>query len=273
MHFVDAPGHASGQGTSDIGIGTVLGSAVFNLTVIVGVLGLARPFDLDRNVVWRDGLVYALSVLALVGAIAFGLHEISRIEALLMLTGYVVYLIWIARDTRRHSPPTDTRGQASSRGAWTTLTLTVLVLGVTCHFLVASTSALATDLATWAGVSASTTASVVSLFVVAAGTSVPDLLTSIAALRHGRGSMAVGNAIGSNTFDLLVCLGLPYAVLDAPSVSGEIVFSVWYLLGTVLVFLALVATRRRLQRTHGVVLLAAYVAFVVFVGWTLARGT
>ena len=242
-----------GGGAENIGIGTVLGSAVFNLAMILGVVGLLGGTPIERKVLSRDGLAYALSVIALILALGFGPTGLSRSEGIGLLAGYALYMLWIARDTkaaRGAAERPSVESEQSSLRAWFRLVWIILIVGVACHYLVVSTAGLARNVADLVSVSNTRMISILSLVVVAAGSSLPDLFTSVSALKKGRGSLAVGNAIGSNTFDLLVCVGLPYAVMGGRAVASEVVYAGWYLLATVVVFLGLFAGVIVLSLTH-----------------------
>jgi Ca2+/Na+ antiporter len=124
---------------------------------------------------------------------------------------------------------------------------------------------------------------IVALTILAAGTSAPDLISSLIVARQGRGDMAVANAVGSNVFDILIGLGLPWlltiglrqaGVLQGGSVvlvgTKDLWLSACMLLGTVLILLIFLATGRKLTRLEGGLLVALYVAYCV---WTWLQGT
>ena len=118
---------------------------------------------------------------------------------------------------------------------------------------------------------------IVALTLLAAGTSAPDLMASVDVAREGRGGMAVANAVGSNTFDLLVGLALPWTIalsllgLSGIDVgTGDLWISIGILVATTLILALFLTTKRELSRGEGWVLLALYGVFVVY---TLLSGT
>jgi Ca2+/Na+ antiporter len=112
---------------------------------------------------------------------------------------------------------------------------------------------------------------IVALTILAAGTSVPDLFASVVVARQGRGDMAVANAVGSNVFDILIGLGLPWLIVlvigDGPILIGteNLFTSTLILLGTVVLLFVFLTTGHRLSRLEGVILVLVYVAYAVWI--------
>jgi cation:H+ antiporter len=261
---------------ANIGIGTIVGSAIFNLAIVVGLVGIAGGCTISKRVVWRDGTVYAaaasilLVMVAVTGTVPL---TIGRIEGVALVFAYGGYLFWLIRDARRNNPSTsiDGKDQSTSVGPnIAKLVITILLVAAACHFLVESTRFLARVTVGVLGLDPSAVTAVLSLVVVAAATSAPDALTSLAAARRGEGSMAVSNAIGSNTFDILICLGLPVAVVGGRTVSPMILYSAVFLLLTTVLLIALAVRGWSITRPKGVVLIISYGLFLGLVGGLLA---
>jgi Ca2+/Na+ antiporter len=141
----------------------------------------------------------------------------------------------------------------------------VALIGLASHLLVASTRLLATALHVAAGWNHADTTGLLSVVVIAAATSAPDAFTSLAAARRGEGSMAVANAVGSNTFDILVCLGLPAAVMGGRPVSALVRVTGGFLLMSAVLVLGLGLRQPVLKRRHGLQLLGLYLTFLLLV--------
>jgi len=271
---------------ADLGISTIVGSAVFNILVITGASALVRPALIDFKVVVRDGLMYLASIGLLVFVFRDG--KIDLVEACLFIGLYTLYLsilyFWkepsegiddalpdvftgpprgvfalvpkifalVMRDPRRHY-------------LWSFF-LSIILIGVFCHFLV--------DAALVFSAALQISPVLVGLTLLAAATSVPDLIASLLVARQGKGAMAIANAFGSNVFDILVCLGLPW-IIAIVALGREVVVdarglwsSTMTLVGTVLLLVLLLFTGRRLSRPEGAMLLVAYVAYSV---WMIAQ--
>ena len=112
---------------------------------------------------------------------------------------------------------------------------------------------------------------IVALTILAAGTSVPDLFASVVVARQGRGDMAVANAVGSNIFDILIGLGLPWAlvlIFQGGTIevgTADLSTSTFLLLGTVVLLFTFLTTGRKLSRAEGIILILAYVLYVLWV--------
>lgn len=270
---------------SDLGIGTIVGSAVFNILVITGASALVRPALIDFRVILRDGLMYLSSIGLLVFAFRDGTIEL--VEAIVFLVLYVIYIAILifwkdtpkdegegedeeAPDESEHPHPVlsivpkllrflmgDPR-----KNYVRSFVLSILLIGALCHLLVDAALTFSTALAI--------PPVLVGLTLLAAATSVPDLIASLLVARQGKGAMAVANAFGSNVFDILICLGVPW-IIAILALGREVVVDtegIWSsamtLVGTVLLLVFLLFTGRRLSRKEGGVLLAAYVGYVAW---------
>jgi len=253
---------AAAGGEPELAIGNVLGSNVFNIGVILGLAALLRPLRIKVDMLGREGVFLILSFLIFAALAADGL--VSRPDGVLLLF-FVAAFTWFSVQAGRESggsgrdrPPPDDRGAGRAlrprRIALGVLAgLALLILG--SQALVAG----AVDLATGLGVSAR----IIGLTIVAAGTSLPELATSVAAAVRRQDDIAVGNIVGSNVFNLLAILGASALIAPLPmSTSGYLDLVV---MGFVtLAFFALAWNRLTLSRGEGAVLLAAYLAYLAW---------
>ena len=287
----------AGGAHSDVGIGAIVGSAVFNILVITGVSAVvAGGLHIHIFAVGRDIVYYLISILYL-GLVFFDGH-VSLIEAILGLVGYVVYMgvLIVLKDP---APPDEApadghslepeRAQVAGWHHLETLIERVMrritgapdknfvwAFAVSIALIVALSYVLVEATIVFsAGIGIPPV--IVALTLLAAGTSAPDLMASVDVAREGRGGMAVANAVGSNTFDLLVGLALPWAIalsllgLSGIDVgTGDLWTSIGILVATTLILAVFLTSKRELSRREGWVLLALYGVFVVY---TLASGT
>ena len=280
---------------SDVGIGTIVGSAIFNILVIPGASALARPVEVGVRVMLRDSLFYLGSVVVLIWAIYD--KSIAVHEAAVLLIFYGTYLVVLFKGrkspTEDSSPETDSNDEGGgedeggsedethflptrilhrlltllckdpSENPYRTFVISILFIAGLCHFLVES----AIGFSAAVGIPPV----IVALTILAAGTSVPDLISSVIVAREGRGEMAVANAVGSNIFDILIGLGLPWLIalvfLGQSVMVGTdgLLTSTVLLVGTVLLLTGLVAAGRGLGRVKGTILLVSYAAYVTWV--------
>ena len=237
-----------------IGFGTIVGSAIFNITVIIGGSALFGKVMIDRKVVYRDGLFYLFTVVVALVGIRDG--RLTRTEAVAWAGLFGVYLVWLVYDARRGEPvPKESFEDLSTRLSVVYVIGGLAATAVAARYLVVHVEVLSVEL----GISTA----MFSLVAVAAGTSVPDLFTSLQSARKGLGSLAVANAVGSNIFDILGGLGIPFAFRAVTSVDAALNLSALVLLGSVVLALLVVRWGFSLTRHKGYVLIGAYAAYLV----------
>lgn len=254
-------------GNGDIALGNVIGSNIFNILVIVGLSAVIVPLVVHQRLVrWDVPLVIGLSVLVLV----LGLDgKIGRIEGALLFAGLIAFILFEIRHGRRESDEVQQEyaqeygaQDGKSAGQWA-LNLTLLVGGlamlvVGSNWLVDNASAIARSL----GISDL----VIGITIVAAGTSAPELATSIMAARRGERDIAVGNAIGSNVFNILGVLGLT-AALAPEGIAvprSALLFDIPVMIAVALAALPVFFTGYSISRWEGAAFLAYYVAYTLF---------
>ena len=288
----------AGGAHSDVGIGTIVGSAVFNILVITGLSAVvAGGLKIHIFAVGRDIIYYLISILYL--ALVFFDGQVSLIEALLGLVGYLVYIgllivLKVPAPYEEDAPAGghDSEPEKAKVAGWhqfESLIETILrritgapernfvwAFAVSIALIVALSYILVESTIVFsAGIGIPPV--IVALTLLAAGTSAPDLMASVDVARKGRGGMAVANAVGSNTFDLLVGLALPWTIaLSLLGLSGihvatgELWTSIGILVATTLILAVFLTSKRELSRREGWVLLLLYAVFVVY---TLVNGT
>ncbi len=235
------------EGHPTIGLGTIIGSAIFNITVIIGAVALFGKYKLSKRVFYRDGLFYLLAVVITVICVADG--NISRIEAIIWALTFLGYLGWLVYDVRRGKPvPKEAVGVLSTRRAAAYVIGGLIFIALGAWLLVHSVISLATEISE----------ALFSLIVVAVGTSIPDLITSIQAARKGMSSLAVSNALGSNIFDILACLGIPLSFRASTSVQDVAGVSIIYLLVSLLLALLVIRVGWKLSRRDAGLLFGVY---------------
>jgi cation:H+ antiporter len=250
-------------GRGEIAIGNVVGSNIANIALILGISALVRPLavhaQLLRREVWLVPVISALLCLLLLNG------RLSRIEGALLAVLLFAYLAWSLREARAEQNPEVEQeyaklARSSGRPAWQYCLLIVISLGV----LVAGATLLikgAVDLARLAGVSEA----VIGLTLVAVGTSLPELATSVVASMRREGDIAIGNVLGSNLFNILGILGI--TALLAPVASGGISwFDLSAMVAIAIIAVPMLHSGLVISRGEGAVLLALYIAYL---GWLL----
>lgn len=265
-----------------IGIGSIVGSAIFNLLVIVGAAALARKVTLTRSPMIRDLLFYTLSVALLIAFIWDG--QLNILETVLLLLVYGGYVFAVMK-WRNWFPYRDMDGDAAEESECKPEGATAIFDRILCLifpkpqyyyrnfilsiFLIAGLSWALVELAVLIAHALQVPEAIIALTVLAAGTSIPDLFSSLIVAKQGRGDMAISNAIGSNIFDILVGLGLPFLLVMLVTgghihTGGDIFEASLILFGSLalLVFLLLVQ-RWKIGKITGIILIASYLLYVV----------
>ncbi len=252
-------------GEPDAAVGNVVGSNICNILLILGVSALVIPLVIDSQVVRREmPLLIAISI-AFVAMLSDG--EIARWEGLLLAAGIIAY-VWTSLQLSKSARPetvaefADEIGDPEEAKSAPGLLLAALVIGGLA-LLVAGSSFFkvgGVGIAETLGVSKA----VIGLTVLAVGTSLPELATSVVACLKNEGDIIAGNAVGSCVFNLLAVVGITASI--RPMTVTEIApLDLWVMLGTAVLGVLLMLTRRRLGRIEGTVLLVAYVAYLTAV--------
>jgi cation:H+ antiporter len=259
-------------GAFDMGVGAIVGSAVFNVLMIPALSGIAADTDLgaSREIVYKEAQFYMLAVATLVVTFSMGViyvpipgdalvGQITRPLAAIPLFLYGLYLFIQWQDVNDYDA--DTATETAIGRAWAKLAVGLVVILVAVEQLVGSVEAL--------GATFGVPEFLAGVTVIAAATSLPDLLVSVRAARAGNSTTSLGNVFGSNTFDLLVAI--PVGVLIVGSVPVDFAVAVAMLgvltLATVLLF-AVLRTELSLSTVEAYALLAGY---GLFVAWVVAE--
>ncbi|MFC6718815.1 calcium/sodium antiporter [Natrialbaceae archaeon GCM10025810] len=249
------------EGRGDVAVGNAVGSNVFNLGVVLGLVAAFVPFRVTETLVRRDAL--AMAVATGLGTLVLVDLAVSRLEGGVLLGTLFVYLGWLVAATRRSNAveseatanADDPRGSEpgwARGGSGVGRQIVRLLVGLA---LVVAGGRLLVDAATRIAVSAGVSEWVIGVTIVAAGTSLPELVTSVVAARRGEVAIAAGNVVGSNVFNLLGVLGLA-ALVRPLAIAPAALEGLAWLVGLTAVATVLLATGRRLTRLEGIALVA-----------------
>jgi cation:H+ antiporter len=245
--------------STDIAVGSVIGSNIFNILVTLGLSALIIPLRVARQLV-RVDLPLMIGATALVAGLAWNgvLSGLDGVVLLIAMAGYLVVVVRQFAHGARHFNPTD---ETPKRKVWQILgRLAVMSCGLALmifgsHLLVGAAAVVAQDL----GLSER----VIGLTVIAVATSLPALMTSLIAALRGERDIAVGNIIGSNLFNLLGVLGITSLIASAPlSISPNALdFDLPVMLGVAVLCLPLFYSGYRITRLEGLLLLVLYAVY------------
>ena len=254
------------EGSPGIAIGNVVGSNIFNIAAILGLTALITPLRIQGNIVRLEWPVMMLA--------AFQLHllardsSVDRLEGAFLfsaLVAFVAYVIWIGR---KSAAPAEKEGfeelatASYGRIGNTALLFNIVAVILGIGLLASGSTALvrgAVAVASSLGVSDA----VIGLTIIAAGTSTPELVTSVVAARRGRADIAVANVVGSNIFNVLGIAGATALVHPLQIPSEVLSRDMWWMLGASLVLVPLMRSGMRISRAEGGILFAGFVTYIV----------
>jgi cation:H+ antiporter len=247
------------KGTADLAVGNVVGSNIFNAMLITGVAAMVAPMTILPSTVRKDIPIAVVASLALTIMVLTD-GDLSRLDAAMLLAGFIGFM-WLTLHGAKDKGSDDT---APSKTLSVGRALLMLVVGLAC--LVAGSNIFvdgATEVAARLGVSEA----VIGLTVVAGGTSLPELATSVVAARKGNSGIAIGNVLGSNVMNILLILGgagliCPMTVVGITTVDFAV------LTGSILLLWLFANTKLTLARWEGVVLTVLFLAYMT---WLVAQ--
>ena len=251
------------NGSTDIAIGNVMGSNLANILLILGLTAIVAPLTLKSSTVWKEipfSLLAAVLILVLGADMFFeGASQglLGRIDGIVLLAFFLVFIVYTFGIRESGEQPESKIEQMS---LWKSILyifggLVALVLGG--QFVVTGASAIALAL----GISEN----LIGLTIVAVGTSLPELVSSIVAIRKGYQDIAIGNVVGSNIFNIFLVLGATSLISPLPFNTPNIVDAFAVVTATLLMFFLLfVGKRQTLHRMEGTIFLLMYVSFIIF---------
>jgi cation:H+ antiporter len=250
------------DGHNEVVMGNVIGSNNFNLFIILGFAGLMQPLWVQHSTVWRE-IPYSLLAVVLLWLLANdsllwnGPSQIGRLDSLLLLLLFVLFLSYVYRSLRREKAFPEAE---SSTKSFSTKKSSILILVGLAGLVLGGR--LVIDQALAIAYYLQVDERIIGLTVVAAGTSLPELATSVVAALRKRADLAVGNIIGSNIFNIFFVLGTS-ALIRPVGFNSAFNLELYILMaGTVFVFVAMfTGGRQRLDRWEAFFLLAIYLLY------------
>ena len=244
------------KGTPDLAVGNVVGSNTMNAMLIVGCAAMVAPMVISRSTVKKD-IPFSVGASMLLILLAFD-SFMSRIDGIILLIGFAVFMAYTLLQAKKGQ--VEDAGEVKQINPW--LSTLYVVLGLA--MLVAGSN-LFVDSASSVAYALDVSEGVVGLTVVAGGTSLPELATSVVAARKGQSAMAIGNVIGSNVFNILLILGLTATVCPM-QIGGITMVDMSMMVASMLLLWLFSYTKLTVARWEGAVLTTVYLAYL---GWLL----
>lgn len=246
--------NAALKGEGEIAIGNILGSNIFNIGIILGISATIYPLQAKKQLLRIDIPVMLIATILL--TIFFWNGELGRMEGSFFLAGIILYTIFSLYYSRKHGEEPNLELEEQPRHwAFDTLEIVggLVVLIFASHLLVENAVSIAREV----GLSEA----VIGLTIIAAGTSMPELATTIVAASKGKTDIAIGNIVGSNLFNILAIAGS--CSLVQPIVAKNVNYiDLLVMLAISLLLLPLVKSGQKITRTEGLVLVIVYIIYV-----------
>ncbi len=245
---------------NDLSIGNVVGSNIFNTLFILGASALFAPLVISKEMkIYDIPIMVFLYVALILFSFVITPYKIDLLESILLLVLFVGYIIFLIYRAKKNPPVEEEDDQKKKKPIWLSIIFAVLGLAAIIFggdLVVDSASKIATSL----GMSEA----LVGLTIVAVGTSLPELVTSVVATYKKELDIAIGNVIGSNIFNVIFILGLSSTISNL-TVNQEQLTDMLVMLGTGLAVLIIAFTSKKLHKWQGVLLFLAYVAYLTFI--------
>lgn len=240
------------KNTPDMAVGNVVGSNILNVLLVGGASAAVMPMLVKRSTIVRDvPILLTASLLLLVLSLD---GNLSRLDCVLLFGAFLAFMVYTVRSAKGHAEESEMKGKLYKLP----VAIGLIVLGLVClvvgsSFFVDGASSLARAL----GVSDA----VIGLTVVAAGTSMPELATSVVAARKGQNDIAIGNIIGSNIFNILMALGLT-GIISPMHIEGITVVDFVMMMVSVVMLWLFSYSKLKLERWEGCVLLLVCAGYI-----------
>jgi len=246
------------KGTPDLAVGNVVGSNIFNTLFIVGCAAAVMPISILKSTVRID---VPWAILASVLLIVFCIdRNISYLDAAILLAAFLAFMFFTLRNAKKEKDADSAEEEKTAAETPMWKSIMFIVVGLACLIV---GSNIFVDAATRVASSLGVSEAVIGLTIVACGTSLPELATSVVAARKGNSGIAIGNVLGSNVFNILMILGIT-GLICPMQISGLTMVDFAILLGSIVLLWLFSFTKYRVERWEGFVLMAVFLAYIVW---------
>lgn len=252
---------ASLAGSNDIAVGNVIGSNIFNLLMVVGVCGLILPMKIDKSILYGDFLFTIAAAVVMLLLFAFDC-TLSRWNGLVLLAMFAYFMFKTVKNTLASRTAGGPAAEEEEIKVLSPFLSVVFILGGLAAIVIGGN--LVVDSASAIAISFGMTETLVGLTIVAFGTSLPELVTSIVASKKGENELALGNVIGSNLFNILFVLAAS-CTISPMKVDRLSIFDGIFLIVSSIVTWILAKRGYEIDRKDGAIMVVLYVAYAVYI--------
>lgn len=245
------------KGSTGLALGNIVGSNIFNSLLIVGAAAAVAPISISQVTIVKD-IPFALVSSLLLTAVCLD-GNLTRLDSLLLLIGFALFLAYTLQIARNGT--TEDSKSEISQALWKNILF--IIIGLAClivgsNLFVNGASTVAEQL----GISDA----IIGLTIVAGGTSLPELATSIISARKGQSGIAIGNVVGSNVFNILAILGITGFISPMRDLGGITTIDFTLLILSIILVWAMSFTKHKIERWEGFTLIGI---FALYLGWLI----
>ena len=242
-------------GSNAMAVSNVIGSNLFNMLMVIGISALLGDLLMEKKVLDKD-LPFLVGITALWAVFIIIGWNITNIEGIILLIILIAYIAYLVHDSRKSSDANEVEKPKL------TLPKSIIFMLVGLAGIILGGD-LVVDSASAIAIALGMSETLVGLTIVAIGTSLPELVTSLTALKKGENQLVIGNVIGSNIFNILFVLGASSAISAIPLDSSLLIDVVFMLLVTVLCFI-FGKTQEKYDKKEGIILVTLFVVYMAF---------
>ena len=243
------------SGNNALAVSNVIGSNLFNMMLIIGLCALLRELKIGRDVLNKDLPFLVVITAILSGFIIIG-WSISRVEGIilfLLIIGYVSYLVYSAKNTKE--------AQIVEKPKMSLLRSIIYIVGGVAGIIIGADFVV--DSASYIAIAFGMSETLVGLTIVAIGTSLPELVTSLTALKKEENQLIIGNVIGSNIFNILFVLGAS-SIISPITINPNMIVDIALMLGVTILFFIFGKTQDKYDKKEGFILVALFITYMAF---------
>ena len=262
---------ASITGNNELAVSNVVGSNIFNLMVVIGVCALIATVNVAKETVKRDvpfslicaGLLMLLGIVGIGDKSSMILGHLDGVILIALFTCYIVYMVKIALKASKEGKKVDIEGDSEGEIKLTSVPMSILFI-VGGAIAIAVGGDVTVDAASRIAGDLGMSQTLIGLTIVSIGTSLPELVTSIVAARKNEVDMALGNAIGSNIFNILMVLGIASAISPISIITENIIDLCVLIVFTIFAWI-FAGTKKKIGKIEGLCMVLLYAAYTVYI--------
>lgn len=260
------------KNANDMSVSNVIGSNFFNLLVVIGICSLIKPINVSKDIIVRDyPLLIVTSVLMLLFATncftdGFIACPIGRLDGIILLALFVLYILVLIKSTLASRKNSGDKDDEEMEIISTPKSIIYIICGAVAIMFGGD---FVVDSATVIAESYGLSKTLIGLTIVAVGTSLPELVTSVVAATKGENDLAIGNVVGSNLFNILFVLGIAATVspinLQTVTDSIFIIYDIIILLAVTLISYVFILLKKNVNRIEGFIMTLMYIAYMAYI--------